>query len=122
MSRRRFRIEEANALLPTIVPLLEGLRDAQATMAELHDQVTDSSVGNGGGSAGKDFLEASQTAGRALSELNALGIQVRDPDSGLIDFPSERDGEEIFLCWRLGEDSVAWWHPVDSGFAGRQPL
>lgn len=122
MSDRLYTVDEANALLPTIVPLLEGLRDAQARMAELHDHVTDSSVGNGGGSAGKDFLEASQTAGRAMAELNELEIQVRDPDSGLIDFPAERDGEEVFLCWRLGEDTVAWWHPTDSGFAGRQPL
>jgi hypothetical protein len=122
MSEKLYSVEEANALLPTLVPLLEGLRDAQARMAELHDRVTDSVVGNGGGSAGRDFLEASQTSGRALAELNALGIQVRDPETGLIDFPAERGGEEIFLCWRLGEDSVAWWHPADSGFAGRQPL
>jgi hypothetical protein len=57
-----------------------------------------------------------------MAELIGLGIQVRDPQTGLIDFLSERDGEEIFLCWRLGEDAVAWWHPIDSGFAGRQPL
>lgn len=122
MTDKLYTVEEANELLPTIVPLLEGLRDAQSTMAELQDHVTDASVGNGGGSAGNDFLEASQTAGRALAELNGLAIQVRDPEKGLIDFPAERDGEEIFLCWRLGEDTVAWWHPIDSGFAGRQPL
>ena len=122
MSDRMFTVEEANATLPAIVPLLETLRDAQRAMAERQDDVQTSATGNGGGSAGREFLEASQEAGRAMAEINALGILVRDPETGLIDFPAERDGEEIFLCWRLGEDAVAWWHPTDSGFAGRQPL
>ena len=122
MSDKQFTVDEANALLPSLVPLLESLRDAQRSMAELHDQVTTSAAGNGGGSAGKEFLEASQAAGRAMGEINELGIFVRDPDKGLIDFPAERDGEEIFLCWRLGEDAVGWWHPTDTGFTGRQPL
>jgi len=122
MSERLFTVEEANALLPEIVPLLEILRDSQRAMAERQDHVLSSATGNGGGSAGKEFLEASQAAGRALAEITGHGIEVRDPEAGLIDFPAERDGEEIFLCWRLGEDAVAWWHPTDSGFAGRQPL
>jgi len=71
---------------------------------------------------GKEFLEASQSAGSTLAEINGLGIFVRDPEAGLIDFPAQREGEEIFLCFRLGEDAVAWWHPVDTGFSGRQPL
>lgn len=122
MSDRRFTVEEANATLSALVPLLETLRDAQRAMAERQDDVQTSATGNGGGSAGREFLEASQDSGRAMAEINALGILVRDPETGLIDFPAERDGEEIFLCWRLGEDAVAWWHPTDSGFAGRQPL
>ena len=122
MSERRYTVDEANALLPTIVPLLETLRDAQAVMAERHDEVVQSTTGNGGGAAGVQFLEASQAAGRAAADLEKLEILVRDPAIGLIDFPAERDGDEIFLCWRFGEDVVAWWHPIDSGFAGRQPL
>jgi len=122
MSEKTYTVEEANELLPTLAPKLEQLRDAQRAMAERQDEVLSSATGNGGGSVGVEFLEASQTAGRTLAEINALGILVRDPDIGLLDFPAERDGEEIFLCWRLGEDSVGWWHPTDSGFAGRQPL
>jgi hypothetical protein len=119
---KRYTVDEANALLPSLVPLLEGLRDAQRAMADRQDDVISSATGNGGGSAGKEFLEASQTAGRALAEINEQGIFVRDPEAGLIDFPARRDGEEIFLCFRLGEDAVAFWHPTDSGFSGRQPL
>jgi hypothetical protein len=119
---RRFTVEEANALLPGIVPLLEDLRDAQQILAERHDDVQESVKGNGGGGHAREYSEASQAAAAALRAIQELGVLVRDPATGLIDFPAERDGEEIFLCFRLGEDRVAWWHPTDTGFAGRQPL
>ncbi len=122
MSDKRFTLDEANAALTDLVPLLEALRDAQRAMAERHDEVQSAATGNGGGGAGNEFLEASQAAGRAMAELDALGILLRDPEAGLVDFPAERDGDDIFLCWRLGEDAVAWWHPTDTGFSGRQPL
>jgi hypothetical protein len=122
MTDRLFTVEEANAALPALAPLLETLRDAQRAMAERQDEVLSSATGNGGGAIGREFLEASQEAGRATAEINELGILVRDPESGLVDFPAERDGDEVFLCWRLGEDAIAWWHPTDTGFAGRQPL
>jgi hypothetical protein len=122
MTERRFSVEEANELLPQLGEMLERLRDAQRVMSERHDEVMGSTTHNGGGGAGKEFLEASQEAGRLGAEIQGLGIVVRDPETGLVDFPAERGGEEIYLCWRLGEDAVAWWHPTDTGFAGRQPL
>jgi hypothetical protein len=122
VSERRYTVDEANELLPALQQMLERLRDAQRVMAERHDEVIEAITHNGGGGAGKEYLEASQEAGRVNAEIQQLDIVVRDPESGLIDFPAERDGEEIYLCWRLGEDVVAWWHPIDSGFAGRQPL
>ena len=122
MSERRYTVDEANELLPALQQMLERLRGAQRVMAERHDAVIEATTHNGGGGAGKEYLEASQEAGRVNAEIQQLDIVVRDPESGLIDFPAERDGEEIYLCWRLGEDVVAWWHPIDSGFAGRQPL
>lgn len=122
MTDRLFTREEANELLPTVAPIVESLRDAQRRMEDSHDQVTSAAAGNGGGEPGTAFLAANEVASSMLAQLEALGIVVRDPSSGLIDFPAERDGEEIYLCWRLGEDSVAWWHPVDTGIAGRQPL
>ncbi|HVL33684.1 MAG TPA: DUF2203 domain-containing protein [Actinomycetota bacterium] len=117
-----FTVEEANELLPTIEPLLEGLRDAQAVMEARQDEVMESSPTNGGGEAHREFLQASSSAARATATLEELGIVLRDPSTGLIDFHSQRDGEEVFLCWRLGEDAIAWWHPVDTGFSGRRPL
>jgi hypothetical protein len=102
--------------------MLVRLRDAQRIMADRHDEVMEVTTHNGGGGAGKAFLEASQEAGTLGAEIQRLGIVVRDPEAGLIDFPSQREGEEVYLCWRLGEDAVAWWHPTDTGFSGRRPL
>lgn len=119
---RRYTVEQANAALPEVVPLVETLRDAQAAMEERHDKVMESVPTNGGGTVHREFIAASGRAQRALEALQSMGIVVRDPASGLIDFPAERDGADVFLCWRLGEDRVAWWHPIETGFAGRQPL
>jgi hypothetical protein len=119
---KRFTVPEANALLPQIAPLLEALREAQATMDAGAETVAEAAPSNGGGAEGAAYLDASRTAGRCITELEELGVVVRDPASGLVDFPGEHDGREVFWCWRLGEDEVAWWHPTDSGFSGRQPL
>ena len=120
---RIFTLEEANALVPTIEPLLVALRDANAAMEERGDDVMESVPTNGGGKVHKEFVDAAREAGRALDVLNGMGIVVRDPETGLIDFPAERGDEIVFLCWRLGEPhAIAWWHPTDAGFAGRQPL
>jgi hypothetical protein len=83
---------------------------------------TESIPTNGGGAVHREFLDASTQAAAALQRLEELGIVVRDPSSGLVDFPGIRDGREVFLCWRLGEEAVAWFHPPETGFAGRQPL
>jgi hypothetical protein len=129
---RYFTPEEANAALPQVRPLAERmvtlrrrLLEAQAREERLAAKV----AGNGGGI---DLAEAAKAAAgveramRALAEsidaIVALGVQVKDLDTGLLDFPSLRDGEEVLLCWRLGEEQVAWWHRPEDGFAGRQPL
>jgi hypothetical protein len=117
-----FTAEEANALLPTVAQLVEDLQASHAIMEERQDDVTESIPTNGGGAVHREFLDASTRAGAALQTLEELGLVVRDPSSGLVDFPAIRDGREVFLCWRLGEEAVAWFHPPETGFAGRQPL
>ena len=120
--KRLFTLEEANASLEVVSPLVERLRAAQAVIAETHETLVESAKSNGGGEEGRDFLDAISAAGKSIGELQDAGIVVRDPMTGLIDFPSDRDGEEIYLCWRLGEERIAWWHPATSGFADRRPL
>jgi len=120
--QRLFTLAEASDLLPTVVPLVEQLRDAQAAMEEIQEEVMTSVPTNGGGRVHRAYQDAASSASEALQELTEMGIIVRAPDSGLIDFPSERDGQIVYLCWRLGEDQIAWWHPPETGFAGRQPV
>jgi hypothetical protein len=79
--------------------------------------------GGGGMVEGPAYIATFSKLSALTSELENLGVQLKDYSQGLIDFPSLRDGEVVLLCWRLGEgDEVEWWHDVDSGFAGRQPL
>jgi hypothetical protein len=129
---RYFTPEEANALLPRVRPLVErmvrhrrALLEAQAREEELGARI----AGNGGGidpGEPRRAAEAEEGELQALAaivdELNALGVHVKDLDTGLVDFPWLRDGEEVLLCWRLGEDAIRWWHRLEDGFAGRQPL
>jgi hypothetical protein len=129
---RTFTPDEANAALGEVRPLVEQMVDAKRALDEAQEQSDDAArsiSGNGGGippaelAALHEQLEQRTTELAAiLNELHELGVQVKDLDSGLIDFPSLRDGEQVLLCWRLGEDDVAFWHGLEDGFAGRRPL
>lgn len=129
---RYFTPEEANAALEELRPLAERmvelrreLVEAQARRASLGAQVGT----NGGDLTPSDFAEADERLEEAATELAACveriqsaGVLVKDLDRGLLDFPARRDGEEILLCWHVGEDDIRFWHGVDEGFAGRKPL
>jgi hypothetical protein len=129
---RTFTPDEANAALADVRPLAEQMVEAKRALDEAQEQSDDAArsiSGNGGGippaelAALHEQLEQRTTELAAIvDELHELGVQVKDLDSGLVDFPSRRDGEQVLLCWRLGEDEVAFWHGLEDGFAGRQPL
>jgi hypothetical protein len=129
---RLFTLAEAEELLPRVVPILEAIRDARQAMTRAEatlDQLLGPSRSNGH-SVPRERVEAERAATmRAMADLRAraaeldeLGIELKDPDTGLIDFRSRRQGRIVYLCWRLGESRIAWWHELDAGFAGRQPL
>ncbi len=124
MHERHYTREEANALLPRVKPLLRKLRDAKdlLTDEQAHELLSDAAPGNGGGEPGLQVGEAFLEVQRLLGALNEAGIMVRDVDRGLIDFPALIGGREVYLCWELGEDSVDFWHDIDSGYRGRQSL
>jgi hypothetical protein len=121
---RHFTLEQANATLPSLKPLLRELRDAKdlLTDSEAREVLTDSAPGNGGGEPGRQVGEAFLEVRRMLSALTEAGIVVRDIDRGLVDFPSIRSDQEIYLCWELGEDRIGFWHDLESGYRGRLPL
>ena len=86
------------------------------------EKLRTAAAGNGGTEAARLVLAGGDALSRLAAEVQALGVVVRDAATGLVDFPAVRDGEEIFLCWRVDEDEVGHWHDRDSGFMGRQPL
>ncbi len=120
---RVFTHAEATALLPQLTDILTDLRDAQRAAARQGGTFISHAVSTNGSAAAAvtasgPFLEAQRLSG----EVEALGVILRDPETGLVDFASVRDGEQIYLCWRLGEERIGFWHQRDTGFMGRLPL
>jgi hypothetical protein len=131
---RHFTLEEAAEALERVRPLAERMVAERRELRELHAELEParrSVAGNGGGLDATRVqaleAEAREVATRiaaSVEELDAIGVQVKDLDSGLVDFPTRHPerGETVLLCWRVGEDEIGFWHGVDEGFAGRKPL
>jgi Uncharacterized conserved protein (DUF2203) len=121
---RHYTVEQANAALPWVRERLERIRDALVTLEEPAQQhgLEQLESAQGGGYPGRPAATAALGILGAATQLDALDIVLRDPRRGLVDFPSIRAGEEVYLCWKLDEERVEWWHEPDAGFAGRQPL
>jgi|ERR1043166_812813 hypothetical protein len=122
-----FTIEEANALLPSVREILEKIQLSHRRMAKYRGSAklaaAGAELGGGGMEGGERYAIVLTAFTRQMSELEALGVQLKDFDRGLVDFPSLRDGRVVLLCWQLGEgDELEWWHDMDTGFAGRTPL
>lgn len=121
---RHYTVEQANAALPWVAERLQQIRDALAVLEEPAQARALEHLNTvaGGAYPGREAAAALLAVMRAATQLEALDIVLRDPRQGLVDFPSIRDGDEVYLCWRLDEERVGWWHAPDAGFAGRQPL
>lgn len=120
---RVYTVEEADAALPELRERLERIRRARQAMLREADLVRERVVEDGGGThAGREYWESTATLRSEIERLATDGILLRDPETGLVDFPAELEGERVYLCWRLGEDRVSHWHPLDTGFTGRRPL
>jgi hypothetical protein len=130
--QRNFTPDEANAALTELQPLAEELVAAKRALDEAQERADDVSSrisGNGGGLPPAQLAEVHDLVSRratalakTLEQIQSLGVVVKDLDSGLVDFPSVRDGEDVLLCWQLGEDEVAFWHRYEDGYAGRRPI
>lgn len=120
---RLYTVDEADAVLPGLRERLIRIREARQVILRQAKIVREKVVAEvGGADPGPAYREASATLRAELERLSAENILLRDPETGLVDFPAEREGTRVYLCWRLGEDRVASWHAVDAGFAGRRPL
>lgn len=132
MAERHFILEEANALLPRLTPILRQLIAVRHRMAEKHGRMEELRAhvrGNGATAEGrlfaqlKDELESIAAELRqGIEEIQGFGCVMKDLEVGLIDFPALRLGQEVYLCWKLGEERIAFWHGIEEEFAGRKPV
>ena len=120
-----FTVEEADALLPTLKILLNDIafhRRALGEKAPHLEPILLAAATNGGGKVGSEYGVEAYRLYRAIERIGELGVLLKDLDTGLLDFPHERDGRIVFLCWHPPEERVEWWHDVRAGYAGRRPL
>jgi hypothetical protein len=122
-----FTVQEANALLPNVKVIVGKIQGAHRQLSRYRDEAKKAAEaaeqGGVGLSHGLAYATILTELTTQLAELESLGVQLKDFERGLIDFPSLRDGRVVLLCWQLGEgDELEWWHDVDAGFAGRTPL
>jgi hypothetical protein len=126
-----FTREEAEALLPAISVILRKIQEQRRLLREGERQaqlLRSRMMGNGHDLHEEMMALQREQAARmrvlqeAMTELSEFECELKDPDLGLVDFLSLRDGREVYLCWRLGEERIKYWHPLDTGFRGRRPL
>jgi hypothetical protein len=133
MSDRTFTLDEAQSLLPVLESLLRAAIDGKKLMEEVEAemQALNHRVFLNGGThvdvvsvarRKAERTKAEQRAKDALAEIDSIGVQVKDLDIGLLDFPCQVEGRIVLLCWRMGEPSITHWHSTDEGFAGRKPI
>jgi hypothetical protein len=121
---RHYTLEEASELLPRVAGLVERIRVARDALGdrEAREALSEAGPTNGGGTPGRTVSEGFLELRDSMIELRELEVVLRDLDRGLLDFPSLRDGREVYLCWEEGEDAIRYWHEPEAGFAGRRPL
>ena len=122
-----FTVEEANALLPSVREILQRIQRSRRRLAAYSEKAKlaaeAADQGGGGMANGMQYAMILINFTEEMSELDTLGVQLKDFERGLVDFPSLREGRVVLLCWQLGEgDELEWWHDVDTGFSGRTPL
>ncbi|MFN2526831.1 MAG: DUF2203 domain-containing protein [Actinomycetota bacterium] len=122
MAEKRYTPEEANSLLPYVAPTLVELREKFEDAVKIRELVAQAAATNGGSPQRDDWHETLSRVGQLLGRLDEWEIVLRDVSTGLIDFPTTIDGADAWLCWRLGEAEVAYWHSSEEGFSSRKPL
>lgn len=121
-----YTLEQANAMRGWVAERVHRIRVARARLVALGERlevalaVLDPDLG--GAYPGRRTARPLVELSRAMAELDAVDVVLRDLDQGLVDFPALRDGEEVYLCWLLDEDEIGFWHEPDEGFAGREPI
>lgn len=126
---RFYGIDEANARLAELQPLLEQLRADREAVAQVQAELIQARQTNGSREHADELAQREEEMRdivkrmqQAVARIDGWGITLRDIGTGLVDFPALANGRPIWLCWKLGEDQINWWHDVDKGFDSRLPL
>jgi hypothetical protein len=130
VAARIFTPDEANSALGQVRPLAERMVELRARLTQLEDEqreVVRIVAGNGSGEGVGDartpeFAKLARELQEVVDELTLVGVHLKDADTGLLDFPSQREGEDVLLCWRVGEPAVEWYHGLEDGYAGRRRI
>jgi hypothetical protein len=122
---RLFNLEQANDALQIIRPLVKQILDIrQAILARQPEiwPVLEKAAGNGGNKVASQVEQEFERLDVLVRRIEATGAVLKDVNTGLVDFLSRHEGREVYLCWQYNEDQVSYWHDIDAGFAGRQPI
>src|SRR4051794_28427321 len=130
VAARTFTPDEANSALAQVRPLAERMVEGRTRLGELEDEQREVVLivaGNGSGAGVGDarspeFAKLARELQEVIDELQLIGVELKDAETGLLDFPAVREGEDVLLCWRVGEEAVEFWHDLEEGFAGRKPI
>ena len=121
-----FTVDEANALLPELIPKLAEIKRRYAVIEALESEARAAAGASnlgGGMVGGAAYVNTLYLLGKLTTQLHEAGVELKDHSRGLIDFPSMKGERVVYLCWQEGDgDEIRWWHEIDGGFAGRQPL
>lgn len=123
--KRYFTLQEANGCIPELIDEISRLKALKTELVELHAEITpllEVVSTNGGSEHTAAYLTATQRFDEIVERITRRGCLLKGIDPGLVDFPHLRDGREVYLCWRIDEDEIRYWHEIEHGIAGRQPL
>lgn len=122
---RYFTLEEANQTLNSIRPLMDELQEIRQAILKNQPEAwpaIEKSAGNGGNRALSNMVQEFEKLDALVHQIQDTGVLIKDINLGLLDFPALKEGREVYLCWQYGEGDIAFWHEVEAGFAGRQPI
>ncbi|HLG14822.1 MAG TPA: DUF2203 domain-containing protein [Blastocatellia bacterium] len=122
---RTFTLSEARSLIPKLRRILSRVASEREKLVDMRielDRARENAELNGGSPLGGTYLKHMIAFSEAIQQIESIGVHVKDFRTGLVDFPYDRDGQIVYLCWKPDEDEIGYWHEVDAGFAGRQAL
>lgn len=122
---RYFTFQEANEMLNSIRPLMDELQEIRQAILKNQPEAwpaIEKATGNGGNRALSNMVQDFEKLDALVHQIQDTGVLIKDINLGLLDFPALREGREVYLCWQYGEGEIAFWHEIDAGFAGRQPI